>query len=214
MRDHRPLQVGDPFQDRLIEGEVEQPREFPPRHVEAWGTQPEEVGVPDPEPEQRTEKSGQPRGPDLLRRRHLHVVDATRMGRHDELVFHRVDVVVVGRRDAARADDQRGRVGRQPHGRRHRRIRRRRNHHHRGRDADRHRHPGGGTPNIPHSQCGRQSPDATDVPFVTHRRSSICVTEKRWPPRWVSSSGMGIVGPLRCDEPSSAPLQFRPVSAR
>ena len=57
--------------------------------------------------------------------------------------------------------------------------------HHQGCDADRHRHPRGGAPNIPYSQRDRQCPDATDVLCVTHRRSSIDVVAERWPPRRV-----------------------------
>ena len=49
---HRRLQIGDPGLDRLIEGEVEEPRQFPPRLVRPrWATRPENARGPEREPE-------------------------------------------------------------------------------------------------------------------------------------------------------------------
>ena len=53
---HRLLQIGDPGLDRLIEGEVEEPREFPPRLIRPrWATRPEDAPGPEREPDEADE---------------------------------------------------------------------------------------------------------------------------------------------------------------
>ena len=72
---HRRLQIGDPGLDRLIEGEVEEPREFPQRLVRPrWATRPEDApGAPSDEPRDEAKKPRE--GPHLLGRGHLDVLD-------------------------------------------------------------------------------------------------------------------------------------------
>ncbi len=117
---HRLLQIGDPGLDRLIDGEVEEPGEFPPRLVRPrCAARPPDARGPEHEPDEATEPGD---GPKLLGRGHRDIVDVlARMSRRDEMVPDSFDVGVVGRRDGAPAQDQGGRVGGQPHSRGHRR---------------------------------------------------------------------------------------------
>ena len=87
---HRLLQIGDPGLERLIAGEVEEPREFPPRLIRPpWATRSEEARIPDREP--RGAKSRDRANP--LRCGHRDRSDGlARMGRRDELVHDDLDV--------------------------------------------------------------------------------------------------------------------------
>ena len=81
-------------------------------------------------------------------------------------------------------------------------------------DADRHRHPRGGAPNIPYPERGCQCPDATDVLCITHRHSSIHVLAERWPPGRKSSSAIQIVAPVSATSAVARYCNSAPVSAR
>jgi hypothetical protein len=111
VRGHRRLQIGDPLLGRLIDGEVEEPREFPPRLIRPpRAAKPPNLRGPEREPNEAPEPRD---GPKLLGRGHRDIVDVlARMSRRDEMVPDSVDVGVVGRGDGGPAQDQRGRVGR------------------------------------------------------------------------------------------------------
>src|SRR6478736_2238617 len=107
VRGHRRLQIGYPGLDRLIDGEVEEPREFPPRLVRPpCATRPPDARGPERKPDEACEPGD---GPRLLGRGYRDVVNVlARMSRRDVLVLDKFDQVVVGRRDGGPAHDQGG----------------------------------------------------------------------------------------------------------
>ena len=212
---HRRLQIGDPGLHRLIHGEVEQPREFPPRLIRPrCATRPPDPGSPETPSTEEAQEPGD--GPQFLGRRHRDGLDVlARMSRRDELVHDDLDVGVVPRRDGGPAHDQGGRVGRRSHGRRHRRYRRRRPWPITTRTATpidtvirvaaRRTFP------IPSATASAPiRPMCFALPIIVPPRMS----GRNDGHRGRSNSAKGIVAPARRDELSSALLQSRSFSAR
>ena len=98
MRRKEVDQIVQPCPQRLVQGAIEEPRKFPPRLVRpARGT-----GSPDFRGSEHEFEDAQDstEGPALLGGRHRDGRDRLpRMSRHDELVHHVLDPVVVGGRD-------------------------------------------------------------------------------------------------------------------